>query len=210
MSWDLPRGEEFLPHTSPSELKQLMAAQTKARPRLWLLIAWHRKKGESVDSIAEACAVPKSTADTVLHRFAERGLTAAQPVKQEGRPPLLTLRQRKRLLTELEKGPSHNPSGLWTTKEVRELIRKRFGVAYAPQHVWRILVACGFSLQKPRLHHYKAASLEEQEAFKKKRGVWPRSTARKVLLWPAKTRPRSVSSPASRKAGRAGEASRSR
>lgn len=206
MNWDLPRGEAFLPSTSLSELKRLMSAEEKARPRLRLLIAWHRKKGESVDAIVEACAVPKSTVDTVLHRFVERGVTAATPVKQEGRPPCLTFSQRKQLAKSLERGPVHNPRGLWTTKEVREFIRKQFGVSFAPQHVWRILKASGYSMRVPRLRNFKAATPEEQAAFKKKRVASQRTTARKVLSWPAKTRPRSASSRASRAGGHAKEA----
>ena len=196
MVWNLARGEEFLPHTSLVELKRLVAAEKEAKPHLRLLIALHRKQGKAIDEIVDSCAASKSTVDTVLHRFVERGVTAAHAAKKDGRPSRLSLKQRKQLVRELERGPAHNRNGLWTTKEVRELIRKRFGVTYAPQHAWRILVACGFSLQKPRLHHYKAATLEEQEAFKKKRGASRDTTGKKVLSWPARTRPRSASSPA--------------
>lgn len=194
MTWDLARGEEFLPHTSLTELKRLMKAETKAKPRLRLLIALHRKQGKPLDEITEACSVSRSTVHATLQRFQERGVTAAHAAKKEGRPPQLSIKQRKQLVRELERGPAHNRNGLWTTKEVRELIHKKFGVTYAPQHVWRILIASGLSLQKPRLHHYKAATLEEQAKFKKKRGVSPLTTAKRVLSWPAKTKPRSASS----------------
>lgn len=168
MSWDLARGEEFLPDTSLSELKRLMQAETKTKPRLRLLIAVHRKKGESLDAIAEACGVPRRTVHGTIKRFQDRGAAAAHAVKQEGRPPHLSLKQRKQLVRELEHGPLHNRQGLWTTKEVRELIRKKFGIAYVPQHTWRILKACGFSLLRPRPRHHKAASRQQSERFKKK------------------------------------------
>lgn len=207
MSWDLARGEEFLSRTSLSELKRLMQAEHEAKPRLRLLIALHRKQGKSLDYIAEACGVPRRTVHGTIERFQERGVTAAHAAKKEGRPPQLSLKQRKQLVRELERGPAHNPSRLWTTKQVRELIRKKFGVAYAPQHVWRILKACGFALLRPRPRHHNAATRLEMERFKKKQAASPTRTAAKVLSWPAKTKQHSVCGQPPHVAGHAKEAS---
>lgn len=178
-----------------------MSAETNAKSKLRWLIAIHRKRGESMDAVAESCAVPKPTVQCVLHRFQEKGQQAAHAVKQEGRPPQLTKRQRVRLVKLLEAGNPRTPSHLWTSKEVLALIKKKFGVTYTPQHVWRLLVACGFSLIQPRPRHYKSPSKEEQDAFKKKRGLSHGTTARKVLLWAARMKPRSDSSQTSREAG---------
>ena len=208
MSWDLARGEEFLPRTSLSELKQLMRAEHDAKPRLRLLIALHRKQGRPLDEIAEACGVPRRTVHGTLGRFQERGVAAAHAAKKDGRPPRLTSQQRRVLVRELERGPAHNHAGLWTTKQVRELVRKRFGIAYAPQHVWRILKACGFALLRPRPRHHKAVSRVEMERFKKKLGASPTRTDARVLSWPAKTRQPSVYGQPPRVAGRAKAASR--
>ncbi len=207
MPWDLARGEEFLPRTSLSELKRLMRTEHEAKPRLRLLIALHRKQGKPLDEIAEACGVPRRTVHGTIERFQERGVAAAHAAKKDGRPPRLSPGQRRALVRELERGPAHNPAGLWTTKQVRELIRKKFGVAYAPQHVWRILKACGFALLRPRPRHYKAANRIEMERFKKKRGASQVITADTVLSWPAKTKRRSVYGQPPRVAGRAKEAS---
>jgi len=201
MTWNLARGEEFLPRTSLSELKRLMKAESKAKPRLRLLIAAHRKQGKPLDGIAEACGVPRRTVHGTLERFQKHGVTAAYAVKQEGRPPRLTVKQRKLLICELEHGPAYNHFGLWTTKQVRELIHKKFGINYAPQHVWKILNECGFSLQRPRKRHHKAATSEEMERFKKKRAGRHAITEKKGLLWAHKRRPPSASSPTSREGG---------
>ncbi len=201
MSWNLARGESFLPHVSLQELKQNMAAETNAKSKLRWLIAIHRKQGKSLDAVAEASAAPKQTVVSILHRFAEKGPQAAHAVKQDGRPPHLTKRQRLRLLKILEKGNARAPSRLWTSKEVLALIKKKFGVSYTPQHVWRLLVACGFSLLVPRPRHYKSPSKEVHDAFKKKRGSSHATTARKVLLWAVRMKPRSDSSPALRESG---------
>ncbi|MBI5036986.1 helix-turn-helix domain-containing protein, partial [Candidatus Micrarchaeota archaeon] len=46
------------------------------KPRMRFLIAVHRKQGESIDEIAQACEVTRSTIAAVLQRFQERGATA--------------------------------------------------------------------------------------------------------------------------------------
>lgn len=190
-----------MPHVSLQELKQCMVAETDAKSKLRWLIAIHRKQGKSMDAVAEACAVPKSTIQYILYRFEKRGKSAAHAIKQEGRPPRLTKKQRTRLLILLEKGNPRAPSRLWTSKEVLALIKKKFGVTYTPPHVWRLLIACGFSLIQPRPRHYKSPSKEEQDAFKKKLGGSHATIGKKVLLWAARMKPRLDSFPASREAG---------
>jgi len=190
MSWNLARGETFLPYVSIQELKQCMVAETNAKAKLRWLVAIHRKEGKSMDAIAESCALTKSTIQGILHRFKEKGKDAALAIKQEGRPPILSKKQREQLLIILEKGNLHAPSRLWTSKEVLGLIRKKFNVVYTPQHVWRLLTSCGFSLIQPRPRHYKAPSKEEQMLFKKKAGKLPTTTGKKDLLWAQRTKQR--------------------
>ncbi|MFH1106723.1 MAG: winged helix-turn-helix domain-containing protein [Candidatus Micrarchaeota archaeon] len=201
MSWNLARGEDFLPNTSLSELKRLMRAETKAKPRLRLLIAVHRKQGKPLDEIAEACDTPRRTIHGTIQRFQERGVAASNAAEKKGRPPHLSKRQRLRLLKVLEKGNPRAPSRLWTSKEVLALIKKKFGVSYTPQHVWRLLDACGFSLLVPRPRHYKSPGEEVHDAFKKKHSLSRGTIGKKVLLWAARMKPRSDSFPASHAAG---------
>lgn len=205
--WNLPKGDYFLPSVSLSELQRLYRKEQKAKPKMRLLCAIHRKRGESIDDIAYSLSIPRRTVHGCLHRFMEREVTAKDSIKQPGKVPRLTLSQRRLLVRELERGPPNKPSGLWTTKEVRGLIREKFGVTYALPHVWRILTSCGFSIQRPRPRHQKAASAEEIKSFKKKRGDRRDTTERKeALLWAAKMRRRSVSSPTSHVDGHEKEA----
>ena len=51
--WNLPKGNEFLPKTTLKELETLYTAEKKAKPKTRLLCAIHRKKGASIDEIAE-------------------------------------------------------------------------------------------------------------------------------------------------------------
>ena len=192
--WSLPKGDEFLPSVPVARLQRLYNEELKAKPKVRLLSAIHRKRGKSLDEISLLVRVSRNTVHSWLRRFVERGVGGKDSIKQTGRPALLSLRQRKRLVRRLERGAPHSNSGLWSTKVVRELIKKEFGVKFVPQHVWRILVGCGFSLQVPRPRHYKTAAPEEIGRFKKKSENKSSITERKVLSWAAKMRQPSASS----------------
>lgn len=179
--WNLPKDEDFLPCDSVQELRELYEKEKKAKPKLRLLCAIHRKEGKSIDDIAGFTNMKRRTVHETLRRFVERGIDAKDSIKQKGRPPKLTEKQRGELIERLDHGPPYNRTGLWTTKEVRELIRKEFGVKYTHAHVWELLTVVGFSLQRPRPKHYKAPSEEEIERFKKRLQCWQNITGRKAL-----------------------------
>ena len=186
--WQLEKGDMFLQKTSLKELKRLYKKETNSKAKLRLLAAIHRKRGKSMDIIAELLEKPRTTIHGWLTYFQERGISGKDSIKQEGRPCKLSGKQRKELVKQLKKGPPRNSSGLWTTKEVRNLIHNKYRVLYGRTNMWKIFIAAGFTPQVPRKKHYKTASIEDIERFKKtpskKQGV----TERKVLLWPQKTR----------------------
>lgn len=170
--WDLPKGGDFLSKISLGNLKKRYEHEEETKPKLRLLCALHRKEGGSIDDIASATNMKRRTVHAILHRFAERGIEAKNSIKQKGKEPKLNLKQRQKLVAKLEQGPPYNPAGLWTTKEVRELIKKEFGVKYTTVHVWGLLQAAGFSIQKPRPRNYRAPSKWKQTHFKKKLQCW--------------------------------------
>src|SRR3989344_4232432 len=170
--WNLLKGKYFLPTTSVNQLQKLYDKEKNAKAKLRLLSAVHRKKGKSIDEIANLLSKPRRTIHGWLVRFQQRGINAKDGIKQ-----------RKNLLKILERGPPHNPSGLWSTKEVRELITKQFKRTYVKQHVWRLLVSVGFSMQRPRKRHYQRPSEKEIARFKKKLGEKQSIIVRKDLLW---------------------------
>jgi transposase len=146
-----------------------------------LLCAIHRKEGKSLDTIADKTKMKRRTVHETLWRFMERGVEGKDSIKQEGRPPRLTQAQQRQLIRVFERGPPNNLSGLWTTKEVRELIHKKYGISYTHQHVWEILKAAGFSLQKPRPRNHKAPNKAETDRFKKRLKGWRKLTAKKGM-----------------------------
>lgn len=190
--WSLPRGVKFLPEISTGELRSTYAAEPHPKSKLRLLAAVHRRQGKSIDEIAYMLSKPRRTVHGWLTRFAERGIEGKDARKQAGRPRRLKLRQRRQLVKDLERGPPHNATGLWSTKEVQELLRRKYGVVFVKQHVWRILDQLGFSMQRPRKKHHQSASPEEITRFKKKRADWCASTKLADLWSPRKTKQPSV------------------
>lgn len=192
--WKLPKGIQFLPNVSMYWLQRLYKQETKAKPKMRLLAAIHRKKGKSIDSIAYHVNASRYTVHGWLRNFSVRGVQAKDSIKQTGRPVSLTLGQRQQLVKDLERGPPHNNSGLWSTKEVRELIGKKYKRQFVKQHVWRMLVSLGFSMQRPRKKHYQHPSNDEIAQFKKKLGEKHDTIGQKDLLWARKMRQPSASS----------------
>ena len=142
-------------------------AEHEQKPHLRLLAVIHRKQGWTLERSAAALGIPITTVHDWLLRFEKHGFDRLRDTKQPGRPPVLTAKQRRELINYLERGPSHNPSGLWSTKQVRDLLKRKYDVTYVHQHVWRLLTALGFSMQRPRKQHYKRPDEEELRRFKK-------------------------------------------
>src|SRR3989338_1430815 len=116
--WSLAKGSTFLSNISSKKLQMLYNQETHTKPKLRLLCAVHRRRGKSIDEIAYLLSKPRRTIHGWLTRFQERGIYGKDSIKQSGRPTTLTLTQRRNLVKELERGPPHNSSGLWTTKEL--------------------------------------------------------------------------------------------
>lgn len=74
---------------------------------------------------------------------------ASKPVP--GRPHKLTAAQCRRLFKLLARGALAygHPTDRWTLKRIAQTIKQVFGVAYHPNHVWRLLRRCGWSGQGP-------------------------------------------------------------
>ena len=186
--WTLPKRDQFLPDISLQRVRLLYAGEKNPKAKLRLLAAIHRKQGKSIDEIAYLLSTSRDTVYGWLRRFTTRGIDAKDSIKQSGRPAQLSVKQRVKLVRILEQGPPHNRSGLWTTKELRAMIAKKFKRTYVKQHVWRLLVSLGFSMQRPRKRHYQRPSGEEIVQFKKKLDGKQSTTVRKDLLWARRMR----------------------
>jgi len=181
--WKLTKGNTFLPTISLKRLQKMYDQEKNAKSKLRLLSAVHRKRGKSIDDITSLLSKPRRTIHGWLTRFQKRGINGKDSIKQSGRPATLTLTQRKNLVKDLERGPPHNSTGLWSTKELKDLLKRKYHVEFVNQHVWRMLVSLGFSMQRPRKQHYKKPNDEEIAQFKKKLEKKQNITVQKDLLW---------------------------
>jgi transposase len=186
--WQLPKGNAFLLGISLQRLQKLYDQETNAKAKIRLLCALHRKKGKSIDNIAYLLSKNRRTVHSWIIRFKQRGIDGKDSKKAPGKTPALTLKQRADLVKILERGPPHNPTGLWSTKELRTLITKKFKRTYVKQHVWRLLVSLGFSIQRPRKRHYQHPNDDEIAQFKKKVDKKQGIIGEKGLLWARKMR----------------------
>ena len=103
-----------------------------------------------------------------FRKAGEKGLRA-KPVS--GRPPKLNLRQKRSLTGILLRGAAKSgySTDLWTTRRVADVVGKRFGVDYHPNHLWRILDSLGWSCQKPEK---RARERAEKDIAHWKRSGW--------------------------------------
>ncbi len=202
----IPKGNAFLPTVSLERLQRMARSERERKPQLRLLAAVHRKQGWKLERIAAALAQPLTTIHDWLLRFHKHSLDRIKDKKQPGRPPELTLKQRRRLVKELEHGPPNNKNGLWTTKQVKDVLKHKYGVEFVNQHVWRLLTTLGFSLLRPRKRHYQRPSDEELERFKKKLSDKQDIIGEKGLLWAHRMKQHSALSRSSSVDGQGGEA----
>jgi len=130
------------------------------------------QNGMSLSAIAQKLKCSPSSVHLWRETHRKRGETGLKSKPIPGRPSHLNERQKKSLVRLLIKGPlSHGYStDLWTTRRVADVIRKRFGIAYHPNHLWRLLRGEGWSCQKPET---KARERNEAAIAHWKRYRWP-------------------------------------
>ncbi len=114
-----------------------------------------------------------------LKRYDKEGLEGLKDRTKSGRPSLnMSEEISYQIKQELKESNQR-----WTTKQVEELIIKKSGIKYHYIHIYRILRKWGFKQKIPRKLHVNTASIEEKEAFKKRRtdtcGTTTRCTAKK-------------------------------
>lgn len=128
-------------------------------------------RGESQAAVARRVGVTRTTVSDWNESLGEGGLEALKR-RPRGRPAGLDGGQRRELLKTLMRGAlaAGFPTELWTLRRVGRLIERRFGRRYSESQVWRILIALGFSCQRPSS---KALERDEAAIRRWKRVRWP-------------------------------------
>ena len=182
----MPRRIMLKPHLTTSELYRRYRAcrhpQEKLRWRALYLISG----GELANHAARRVGRSSGWISDLARRYNERGAEAVPDARGEvapGRRSRLNTEAAQALDAALRVSPADG--GLWTAPKVAAWIKERTGTSVNQSTAWRVMRRMGFTLQVPRPHHRRAASVEEQAAFKKSLATRsPTSSAltRKTLL----------------------------
>jgi transposase len=139
------------------------------RKRAWAL----KEAGWSQRTIAEALGVTEGAVSQWVKRAREGGgaeALAARP--SPGPAPKLTDAQRAEVPGLLRNGAEQFGfiGAIWTTRRAAEVIRRRFGVSYHPDHVRKLLRGLGWSVQKPVR---RASQRDEGAVATWREATWP-------------------------------------
>ena len=108
------------------------------------------KQGETQATVARRIGVASQTVSRWVAQYRRNGKAGLKMAGRAGRKPELDQQERERLHLLLLKGPDkvNHETPVWTCLRVANLIKHEFGVRYHPGHVWKILVALGWSPQR--------------------------------------------------------------
>lgn len=128
-------------------------------------------EGLSLNEVARRIDCQASSVMRWRDRRDEVGEKVYEVGTSPGRPPKLSLAQKRRLVRLIAKGPlAHGyKTDIWTCDRVRQLIWREFRVRYHRDHVGRLLHQLGLSPQKPER---RALERDEERIERWKRTRW--------------------------------------
>jgi len=127
--------------------------------------------GVAQAEVARRVSVTRTTVSDWNEQLQAGGLVALKS-RRRGRPAGLQEAQRRELMRALKRGALAEgfATDLWTLPRVGQLIKRRFARSYSESQVWRILVALGFSCQRPS---GRALERNESAIQRWKQTRWP-------------------------------------
>jgi transposase len=165
------------------QLGERFRAATDVVERSHCQVIWLLAKGHSTAEVAEIVALSPRWVNKLARRYEADGVEALGDRRRRnaGARPLLSADDLEALRERLRTPPEDG--GIWTGPKVARWIAARRGLVHvhAPRG-WEALKKIGWSIQVPRPRNPKAASPEDQAAFKKSS---PRPSPRR----PRSTRP---------------------
>ena len=168
-------------HRSTAELGQRYRAARQPLERSHLQIVWLLSQGRSEREVALVTGYGRRWIAEIVRRYNAEGLAGLgdRRNRNTGAKSLLNEEDKAELNTALTKPPADG--GLWTGPKVAAWMTARLGRKIWPQRGWEYLRKLGYSPQVPRPRHAKAASAEEQQAFKRGSPAGWASAAPRIL-----------------------------
>jgi transposase len=149
------------PHGTPQALEQRR-----------LLAIRLLETGNSYRSVADQIQSSLSSVVRWHQSYRKEGKKGLHSTPNTGRPPLLSPKQKEKLLQILIRGPlaAGYPTDLWTLQRIGKVIEKQFAIRYSLANCWKLMTALGWSCQKPAK---RARERNEAGIAHWKRWVWP-------------------------------------
>ena len=144
-------------------------------------------QGKTRAEVAGELGVSAQTASRWYARWRDGGAAGMRTARQ-GKPAQLGPAQLVRVRRVLDRGAvaAGFDNDLWTLARVAEVIERVTGVAHHPGHVWRLLKAMRWSLQRPAR---RAVERNEAEIARWVAEEWPQ-----IVQTPERAEPGSASS----------------
>jgi transposase len=145
------------------------------------------EQGRSKAEVAHRLGVSAQTAGRWYARWHDGGVAGMRTARQ-GKPAQLGPAELAKVKRVLDRGAvaAGFDNDLWTLARIAEVVERVSGVAHHPGHVWRILKAMRWGLQRPAR---KAAERDEAEIARWVAEEWPR-----IVQTPIRAEPGCVSS----------------
>jgi len=163
----MARKIQLAPHLTVDELSErYKTAATVADGRryhaLWLIAQGHTAK-----AAAALTGLSDKWVRTLVQRYNGAGPAGLRDTRADnpGAAPLLSTELQQTLFQALQRPPPDG--GLWTGRKVAAWITRQTGIATHPQRGWEYLRRLGYRVQTPRPRHARAATPEQQTAWKK-------------------------------------------
>ena len=130
------------------------------------------RKGKSQAEVVRVLGVSRQSVSRWYRAWQREGEPGLKAAGRAGRKPKLTATQLGQVEQALLRGPlAHGYATiLWTLPRIAALIKKVTGVTYHRGHVWRILRAMGWSVQRPA---HRARERDEAAIARWQKRRWP-------------------------------------
>jgi transposase len=125
-------------------------------------IGWYRK-GKTQYWIAKRMGVSFEAVRKWVDAYEAKGMKGLRSKGHPGPQAELGEKDRAKIKAAILKGPraAGYATDLWTLERIAQLIKRIGKVSYHPGHVWKVVIALGFSCQKPE----RRAKERDEEAI---------------------------------------------
>ncbi len=159
---------EVAGHLSLAELQAGYRTSEDARLARHYQVIWLLAQGRSCGDVAQLTSLARRWVEQLLARYNAFGPSSLGDRRRGNgaRATVLTPAVLDVLRERLKSPPEDG--GVWTSRKVAAVIASELGLAFvAEQRGWEALRAIGWTIQRPRPRHARAAGPEAQAEFKK-------------------------------------------